>query len=85
MTRYRVSVEIRPRDGILDPQGRAVADALRTLDFREVQDVHVGRYVVVEVEAASPTVARDRVAAMCTKLLANPVVEDADITEVAPV
>jgi phosphoribosylformylglycinamidine synthase PurS subunit len=84
MTRYRVSVEIRPREGILDPQGRAVADALRTLDFRDVQEVHVGRYVVVEVEAATPTVARDRVAAMCAKLLANPVVEDADITEVAP-
>ena len=82
MTRYRVSVEIKPRDGILDPQGKAVADALRTLGFADVKDVHVGRYVVIEDDAPNERAARESVDAMCKKLLANPVVEDFVITRV---
>lgn len=84
MTKFRVSVEIKPREGILDPQGRAVADALRTLGFGGVQDVHVGRYVVVDADASTESGARDSVTAMCKKLLANPVVEDFSITRVEP-
>jgi phosphoribosylformylglycinamidine synthase len=82
MTRYRVSVEIKPRDGILDPQGKAVADALRTLGFADVKDVHVGRYVVVDSDSPTESRARESVGAMCKKLLANPVVEDFHITRV---
>jgi phosphoribosylformylglycinamidine synthase subunit PurS len=84
MTRYRVSVEIRPREGILDPQGKAVADALRTLGFSGVSDVHVGRYIVVDADADNEHAARESVFGMCTKLLANPVVEDFAITRVEP-
>ncbi len=84
MTRYRVSVEIKPREGILDPQGRAVADALRTLGFAGVQDVHVGRYIVVDADAPDANHARDAVDAMCQRLLANPVVEDFSLTRVEP-
>jgi phosphoribosylformylglycinamidine synthase subunit PurS len=82
MTKFRVSVEIKPREGILDPQGRAVADALRTLGFADVKDVHVGRYVVVDADASNENRARESVNAMCKKLLANPVVEDFEITRV---
>lgn len=82
MTRYRVSIEIKPREGILDPQGKAVADALRTLGFGDVKDVHVGRYVVVEADSSTESRARESVDAMCKKLLANPVVEDFHITRV---
>jgi len=82
MTRYRVSVEIKPREGILDPQGKAVADALRTLGFAGVADVHVGRYVVVDADAPNESDARESVGAMCKKLLANPVIEDFAITRV---
>lgn len=82
MTKFRVSVEIKPREGILDPQGKAVADALRTLGFADVKDVHVGRYVVVDADASNETRAREAVTAMCKKLLANPVVEDFAITRV---
>ena len=42
MSRFRVAVHIAPRRGLLDPQGKAVTDALRTLGFASVQDVHVG-------------------------------------------
>jgi phosphoribosylformylglycinamidine synthase subunit PurS len=82
MTKFRVSVEIKPREGILDPQGRAVADSLRTLGFPSVQDVHVGKYIVVDADASNETSARESVTAMCKKLLANPVVEDFAITRV---
>ena len=87
MTRYRVAVNIAPRRGILDPQGKAVEGALHTLGFAAVRDVHVGRYVVVELEAADDGSARRDAESMCERLLANPVTEDfeiAGITTLAP-
>lgn len=82
MKRYRVAVHIVPRRGILDPQGKAVADALRTLDFGAVHDVHVGRHIVVEMSADDADGARRSVRQMCEKLLANPVTEDFEIASV---
>lgn len=82
MTRFRCAIHIVPRRGILDPQGKAVADALHSLGFGAVGDVRVGRHVVVEIEAASEDAARDQVKAMCEKLLANPVTEDFEIASV---
>lgn len=82
MKRYRVAVHIVPRRGILDPQGKAVADALRTLGFASVHDVHVGRHIIVETSADDADVARQSVRAMCEKLLANPVTEDFEIASV---
>lgn len=82
MNRYRIAVHITPRRGILDPQGRTVADALHTLGFTEVRDVHVGRHVVVELDASDEAKARDATRAMCEKLLANPVTEDFEIASV---
>ena len=82
MSAFRVAVHILPRRGLLDPQGKAVADALRTLDFPGVRDVSVGRHLVVVTEAPS---ADDAVAAtrrMCERLLANPVTEDFEIAGV---
>jgi phosphoribosylformylglycinamidine synthase len=74
--KFRVPVDVLPRRGILDPQGKAVTDALRTLGFTAVDEVHVGRHLVVDLTAESPAAARDAAAAMCQKLLANPVTED---------
>ena len=54
MTRFRVAVHIVPRKGILDPQGKAVADALHALEFPEVGDVRVGRHIILDVGAADP-------------------------------
>lgn len=82
MTQYRVAVHIVPRDGILDPQGHAVADALHTLGFGGVQDVRVGRHVIVATDAESPEAATESVRAMCRRLLANPVIEDFEIASV---
>jgi phosphoribosylformylglycinamidine synthase len=82
MTRYRVAVHITPRKGILDPQGRTVAEALHTMGFADVQDVHVGRHVVVELDAGDKAQAEQSTRAMCEKLLANPVTEDFEIAGV---
>jgi phosphoribosylformylglycinamidine synthase PurS subunit len=83
MIRYRVAVHIVPRRGLLDPQGKAVTDALRTLGFASVQDVHVGRHVVVEMEATDRATAERSARDMCNKLLANPVIEDFEIASVS--
>ncbi len=69
---------IRPKEGILDPQGQAVKRALPALGFAGVEEVRVGRLVELEVEDAS------QVEAMCRKLLANPLVEDYEIELVDP-
>lgn len=84
MTRYRVSIHIAPRRGILDPQGKAVTDALHSLGFPGVADVRVGRFLVVDADADSPDAARDAARAMCDRLLANPVTEDFEIASVEP-
>ena len=82
MSRFRVSVHIVPRPGILDPQGKAVADALHTLGFGGVADARVGRHLVLDVNAASAEAAQESVRAMCERLLANPVTEDFEIAAV---
>lgn len=82
MTVFRVPVQIAPRAGILDPQGSAVAGALRTLGFAGVTDVHVGRLIFVHIDAVDAATAREATRGMCEKLLANPVTEDYVIGEI---
>ena len=84
MSRYRVAVHVVPRRGLLDPQGKAVADALHTLGFGSVSSVHVGRHLVLEVDAATDAAARQQTREMCERLLANPVTEDFEIATVSP-
>ena len=84
MSRYRVAVQVVPRRGLLDPQGKAVADALHTLGFSGVAAVHVGRHLVLDVDAADADTARRQTREMCERLLANPVTEDYEIAEVTP-
>ena len=79
MNRYRVQVHITPRRGILDPQGKTVADALHALGFGGVRDVHVGRHIVVELDARDGKSAEQSTREMCDRLLANPVTEDYEV------
>jgi len=69
----RARVLIRPKQGILDPQGVAVQRALPALGFSGVANVHVGRLVELDIEDA------EQLAPMCDKLLANPLVEDYEV------
>ena len=72
----RAKIFISFKGGVLDPQGKAVERSLHTLGYREVQDVRVGKYLEIELEAASRETAQARIREMCDKLLANPVIED---------
>ena len=85
MSLFRVALHIIPRRGLLDPQGKAVADALHTLGFKSVADVHVGRHVVVELNARDASDAEREARAMCERLLENPVTEDFDVAAVGNV
>ncbi len=71
----RVRVLVRPKEGILDPQGQAVEQALPALGFSGVANVHVGRLIELDVEDPS------QVPAMCEKLLANTLIEDFEVLE----
>lgn len=82
MSLFKVALHIVPRRGLLDPQGKAVADALHTLGFKSVSDVHVGRHVVLELNARSAADAENEARSMCERLLANPVTEDFEIAAV---
>jgi phosphoribosylformylglycinamidine synthase subunit PurS len=73
----RARVLIRPKAGILDPQGQAVERALPALGFEGVENVHVGRLIELDVEDAG------RLPEMCERLLANPLIEDYEIVEAA--
>lgn len=77
---YLVEVRVVPREGILDPQGKAVEGALSSLGFEGVGGVHVGRLITLTLAADSAESARDSAVAMCRKLLSNPVTEDFDVT-----
>lgn len=83
MSQFKVALHIVPRRGLLDPQGKAVADALQTLGFKSVKDVHVGRHVIVELSASDKAAAEKEARAMCEKLLANPVTEDFEVAGVS--
>lgn len=74
----KASVLIRPKSGILDPQGDAVERSLRQLGF-PVGDARVGRVVDLEIDAASAEDARAKVEQMCERLLANPLIESYEI------
>ena len=76
MSPYRLEVRVKPRPGLLDPQGRAIQQALNSLGWKGVEDVRVGKAIYLDLEAASSDAAVEAAEAMCRKLLANPVTED---------
>ena len=74
----RATVLVRPKQGILDPQGEAVEGSLRKLGF-DVSGVRVGRVIDLDLGADEPDVARTQVERMCSELLANPLIESVEI------
>jgi phosphoribosylformylglycinamidine synthase PurS subunit len=74
----KATVLVRPKPGILDPQGEAVRGSLRKLDF-PVTEARVGRLVELELDAGDHVEARAQVERMCAELLANPLIESVEI------
>jgi phosphoribosylformylglycinamidine synthase subunit PurS len=71
-------VLIRPKEGILDPQGQAVERALPALGYDDVENVHIGRLIELDVGGDERTV-KARVEEMCERLLANPLIEGYEV------
>ena len=75
----RATVLVRPKPGILDPQGEAIESSLRQLGF-SLEEARVGRVVDLELGEGDPEQARADLERMCEQLLANPLIESYEIT-----
>ncbi|MFL5247566.1 MAG: phosphoribosylformylglycinamidine synthase subunit PurS [Myxococcales bacterium] len=77
----KARVVVTLKKSVLDPQGQAVSRALASLGFDEVKEVRLGKLIEMELADGDPKKARERLAAMCEKLLANLVIEEYRIEE----
>jgi phosphoribosylformylglycinamidine synthase len=82
---FRFAVNVTPKPGILDPQGRAVESSLGHLGVEGVFDVRVGRRIELAVAATDPAAARETVERLAHELLSNPLIESYDIEETTEV
>ena len=76
----RARIHITLKEGVLDPQGKAVGRALAALGFAGIGEVRQGKVIDIDLAETDPGRARDSLDAMCRRLLANPVIEDYEIT-----
>jgi phosphoribosylformylglycinamidine synthase PurS subunit len=80
--RFRFEVLVSLKEGLLDPQGKAVQDALPTLGWPNVTDVRVGTHIELSVDAEDEAAARKQVGDMAERFLSNPVIENFRILDV---
>jgi phosphoribosylformylglycinamidine synthase len=76
LSHFHLEIRIKPRPGLLDPQGKAIHHAVESLGFPGVSEVRVGKVIDLELEAENAEEAMERGREMSRKLLANPVTED---------
>ncbi|MBN1840492.1 MAG: phosphoribosylformylglycinamidine synthase subunit PurS [Campylobacterales bacterium] len=72
----KVIVNIQLKNGVLDPQGKAVHHALSSLKFNEINEVRIGKQIILDIDENDKIKAEQRVTTMCDELLANTVIED---------
>ncbi len=72
----KARIKVTLKNGVLDPQGKAIANALDSLGFAGVEDVRQGKYIEVTLAETDPAKARAEVERMCRELLSNPVMEN---------
>lgn len=72
----KAKVYVTLKKGVLDPQGKAVMGALKTMSFDEVRDVRIGKFMELEIDGASIEKEEARIKEMCERLLANTVIEN---------
>ena len=82
MSHFRLEIRVKPRPGLLDPQGKAIHHALTSLGWDGVDDVRVGKAIYLSLAADTEAEAVEVAEAMCRKLLANPVTEDFEVSVV---
>jgi phosphoribosylformylglycinamidine synthase PurS subunit len=81
--RYRAQIVVSLKDGLLDPQGKAVEGSLPALGWTNVSGVRVGRYVQLDLEADGADAAEDQVRRMAERLLSNPVIETFHVVDIS--
>ncbi len=84
MTTFTFEVLVTLKEGLSDPQGKAVESALPSLGWTNVRHVRVGKHIKLDVEADDEAGALDQVRGIAVRLLSNPVIEDYQVLEVAP-
>ena len=84
MKTYTFEVLVTLKEGLADPQGKAVESALPSLGWTNVRHVHVGKHIKLDVEAPDEASALEQVRGMAVRLLSNPVIEEYQVLEVAP-
>ncbi|MBI5756686.1 MAG: phosphoribosylformylglycinamidine synthase subunit PurS [Nitrospirae bacterium] len=72
----RVKIYVTLKEGILDPQGKAVKHSLHSLGYTSVEDVRVGKYIEIEIDDTAKEKLDPQIKEMCNKLLSNPIIED---------
>ena len=72
----KARIYVTLKEGVLDPQGSAVMGALKSMDFSEVTDVRVGKFMEIELDGSPGPAGQERISEMCEKLLANTVIEN---------
>jgi phosphoribosylformylglycinamidine synthase len=72
----KAKIFVTLKNGILDPQGRAIQQSLHTLGFSTVEDVRMGKFMELDLNETDTTSAENTIKSMCEKLLANTVIED---------
>lgn len=76
MKNYKALINITLRDGILDVQGKAVEHALHSMEFKMMNEIRIGKFVTMNLEANSSVEAKELAEKACEKLIANPIIED---------
>ena len=79
MKKYKAKIYVTLRENILDVQGKAIEHALHSLEFNNFNNVRLGKYVELEVEAQNDGQAEEMVKSACEKLIANPIIENYNI------
>lgn len=79
MSHFQLEIRVKPRPGLLNPEGKAIHHALNSLGWSEVSDVRVGKVIYVDLDASSSEAALETAEAMCRKILANPVTENFEV------
>lgn len=80
MSQFKLEIRVKPRPGLLNPEGKAVHHALNSLGWTDVSDARVGKVIYLDIEAATADAALEAAEVMCRKLLANPVTEDFEVS-----
>jgi len=77
---YKAQIKVTLRKSILDPQGKTVEHSIQSLGYKDVVDTRIGKYVELKLNSKSEEEAKKITEAVCSKLLANPVMEDYEYT-----